>query len=235
MATRFYLMSSGAIAPPTNPAFDAGWEQTGQATRLPMQSKNEMSAATALTTSGTITVPITTTQQILCYQFTSNRIFKPARLDASVLLSMVIRTTEAATSANAFLAYILRAFSADGGTVLATLASSMTNAGTEFTVAAQTRIFGNGTTTVALTAATLSEPWRLVLDLGAHAQAPTAAQSYTLRIGCDAASDFALTSALTTDLNPWIELSVNLDSLVGPQGFLSPRAGNGISVNEKYR
>jgi hypothetical protein len=165
---------------------------------------------TALANTANITVPITTTQQILCAQFTSDEVFPPARLDASVLLSMVVRTAESATQANVFLAYVLRAFTADGLTSLGTLASSMTNAGTEFATTAATRIFGDGTTTVALTATTIDQPWRLVLDLGGHAQAPTGAQTYLMRFGCSAASDFALTSALTTDLNPWLELSINL-------------------------
>lgn len=198
-----------------------------------MDLKNEVSALTALASSSSITVPITTTQQILGFQFVSNRVFKPVRLDASVTFSMVIRTTEAATSANAFLAYVLRAFTPDGGTSLGTLASRMTNAGTEFTTAAQTRILS----AIALTATTLSQPWRLVLDLGAHAQGPTAAQSYTLRAGCNAASDFALTSALTTDLNPWMELSVDLDALAGVRlpSFMGARVGSGGCVNEKIR
>ena len=212
MPSRFYLHSSGSQPAPTNPAFDAGWEQTGQATRLPMDLKAQLGAATALANSSAITVPITTTQQILAYQFTSRQVFFPVRLDASVLFSMVIRGLENATTNNVFLAYVLRAFSAQGDRSLGTLASSMTNAGTEFAATAATRIFGNGTSTVALTATTISEPWRLVLDLGGHAQAPSAAGSYTYRAGCNAASDFALTSALTTDLNPWMELSVNLEA-----------------------
>jgi len=234
MPTRFHLHSSGSIAPLNNPAFDAGWEQTGQATRLPMDVVTQKSAASALTTSSAITVPITTTQQILCYQFTSNQVFKPRRLDASVLLSMVIRTHENAGTNNAFLAYVLRAFSAQGDRSLGTLASSMTNAGTEFTTGNVTRIFGNGTSTVALTNTVLSEPWRLVLDIGAHAQGPTAAGSFTLRTGNDAASDFALTSALSTDLNPWMELSSRLDSLV-LNNYQHVRVGDGMSVSEKIR
>lgn len=210
MPTRFYLHATGSAA--LSPAFDAGWEQTGQAVQLPMDVKMALTATTPLTNSSAITVPITTTQQILAYQFVSNQVFLPVRLDASVLFSMVLRGLESATTANVFLAYVLRAFPANSTTALATLASSMTNTGTEFAATAATRIFGNGTSTVALTATTLSEPWRLVLEVGGHAQAPTAAGTYTYRVGCSATSDFALTSALTTDLNPWMELSVNLDS-----------------------
>lgn len=226
--TRFYFQASGSA--PVSPAFDAGWEQTGQAARLPMDVARQASEVTALASSSAITVPITTTQQILCWQFVSRQVFQPVRLDASVTRSMVIRTTESATSANAFLAFVLRAFSADGSAVLATLSSSMTNAGTEFTTAAQTRIFASA----AITAATLSQPWRLVLDIGAHAQGPTAAQSYTLRAGCNAASDFALTSGLTTDLNPWLELSADLNA-VAFANYQFVRVGSGMGAAEKIR
>lgn len=194
-----------------------------------MDRKSRQGPITTLANSTNVTVPITTTQQILCWQFTSNEVFLPVRLDASVRLSIVIRTAESATSANVFLAYVLRAFSSDGGTSLGALASSMTNAGTEFPTTAATRIFGDGATTVALTATTLSVPWRLVLDIGGHAQAPTAGQTYLLRAGTSAASDFALTSALTTDLNPWIELSYDLDA-TRLNNYHGVSSGSGMSV-----
>lgn len=230
MSTRFYLHASGSQPAANNPAFDAGWEQTAAATRFPMDCKSQLSAATALANSSAITVPITTTQQILCYQHTSRQVFAPARLDASVTFSMVLRGLENATTNNVFLAYVLRAFSADGSRSLGTLASSMTNTGTEFVATAATRIFS----AIALTATTISEPWRLVLETGGHAQAPTAAGSYTYRVGCNAASDFALTSALTTDLNPWIELSLNLNAhrLINYQSF---KGGNGLGFSERIR
>lgn len=234
MATRFHFQASGSTA--VNPAFDAGWEQTGQAVRLPLVLNNEITVLTTLANSTAVTVPITTTQQILCYQFVSDRVFPPVRLGTDVLFSMVIRGLENATTNNVFLAYVMRAMSQDGGTSFGTLASSMTNTGTEFVATAATRIFGNGTTTVALTATTIGQPWRLVLDVGGHAQAPSAAGSYTYRVGTSAASDFALTSALTTDLNPWMELSINLGA--GPDilsSYGGARGASGISVNERYR
>ncbi len=235
MATRFWFQSTGS--PSISPNFDAGWEQTGSATRRPMTDKKQASTVSALTNSSAITIPITTTQQILAYQFISDQIFLPVRLDASVLFSMVVRCSENATTNNAFLAYVLRALGVDGSnTVLATLASSMTNAGTEFavTASAATRIFGNGTTTVALTASSLLQPWRLCLEFGAHAQAPTAAGAFIQRIGCDNASDFALTSALTTNLNPWMELSVNLKALTS-NNHKSIKAASGMSVGDRIR
>ncbi len=228
MASRFYLHASGT--PAISPAFDAGWEQTGQATRLPMELKSLQGPQTARANSSAITVPITTTQQILCYQFIANQVFIPVRLDASVRLSMVISGLEAATTNNVFLAYVLRALTPDGGTVLGTLASSMTNAGTEFVATAATRIFSG----VALTNTVITVPFRLVLEIGGHAQAPTAAGSFTYRVGTNAASDFALTSALTTDLNPWMELSRDLNATAF-NNYQAVKVGNGMWCGDRIR
>ena len=63
MPTRFHFPSSGT--PGISPAFDVGWEQTGQAVRLWMPRAKLDSAVTAKTNSSAITVPNTTTQQIL--------------------------------------------------------------------------------------------------------------------------------------------------------------------------
>ena len=234
MPTRFYFQASGTAA--ASPTADATWEQTAAMVRIPMPRKLTLSAVTALTSSAAITVPITTTQQIVAWQGVSDDVFSPVRITAQDLFSLVIRCSENATTNNCFLAYVLRAMTPDGGTILGTLATSMTNTGTEFALTASqaTRIFGNGTTTVALTATTIGQPWRLVLEIGAHAQAPTAAGSFIQRVGCDATSDFALTSALTTDLNPWCELSCNLNA-TGFNNYQHVRAGSGMSVTEKTR
>lgn len=229
MATRFYLQSTGT--PAQTPSFDSKWEQTGQASRRPMVRSTRLSAATALTDSSAITVPITTTQQILAYQFIGDEVFAPARLDASVLFSMVIRAIESANTANVFLAYVLKAVTPDGGTSLGTLSTSPDNTGTEVAITtAATRIFSQ----TAITATTISQPWRLVLEVGGDARSPTAATTYTYRVGSNGASDFALTSALTTDLNPWMELSVNLGQLsVANSSYV--RVGDGMSTSERLR
>lgn len=232
MATRFFLQATGSAA--VSPSFDAGWEQTGQAVRLPMPRKNTMSVRTTLADSTAVTVPITTTQDILGYQFVSDEVFLPVRITAQDVLSMVIRGLENATTNNVFLAYVLKAVSPDGGTSLGTLSSDFAGGGTEFVATAATRIFGNGTTTVALTATTLSQPWRLVLEVGGHATGPTAAGSYTYRAGSSAATDFALTSALTTDLNPWMELSLNLNASK-LNNYMAVKVGSGMGCSERIR
>jgi hypothetical protein len=214
MATKFHFLSTGAIAAPTNPGFDAAWEQTGAATRLPMELAGRHSALTAQTVSGAITIPITTTQDILCYQFTSNEVFHPVRFGTDCLFRMVIRCAENATTNNAHLAYLLKAVSPDGGTSFGTLASNFATS-TEYPLTASraTRILPTAGAGTALTALALNKAFRLVLEVGTRANAPTAAGSYTLSIGNSGASDHLFTAAVTTDLNAWFDLTYNLDAL----------------------
>lgn len=204
MPTRFYMENTTA-SPLNALAFDSGWEQTGGAAdRRFAPRKTQTSTVSALANQTALTVPITTTQQILSRQYCTEPIPYRTRIEGT--FSMVLRGLENATTNNVFLAYVLRVVSIDGGTVRGTLASSMTNAGTEFVATAATRIFS----AVALSALTCEAGDRLILEIGGHAQAPSVAGSYTYRYGNSAASDFALTSALTTDLNPWWELSMDL-------------------------
>lgn len=223
MPVRWELSNQGAA--PVSPAFDAAWEQNGQADRALWLPKS-LSRTVSPLADKTVTVPITTTQQILSRQFVGPPM-PPIRIEGT--FSLVIRCSESATSANAHIAFILRVVSQDGGTVRGTLASQLATA-TEFTTAAQTRIIN----AAALTALTTLPGDRLVLEIGVHAQAPTAAQSAVHRFGNSAASDFALTSGLTTDLNPWAELSSDLwGTRFNNHHFV--RADSGISVGEKVR
>lgn len=230
MATRFYM--DDAVAAPITPAFDAAWEQTGAADRFYSQRKGQVTAIGTLANQAAKTVPITTTQQILARQYITEGM--PRRTRVLARISMVIRTVESASTANVFLAWVLRAVSNDGSTVRGTLGSSMTNTGTEFPTTAATRIF----TLAGLsgTPLTLEEGDRLVFEIGGHAQAPTAAGTYTLRFGNSAATDFALTSALTTNLNPWWELDQDLwPAVPNNQLVVSSKSAGVISVAEGWR
>jgi hypothetical protein len=212
MATRFYLQASGS--PPISPAFDAGWEQTGAAVRLPLPRKPVLDVFTTLADSAAIAVASGVTDQRLCAQFVSDP-FRPFNFLTTHTLSLVARAVESAGTANVFLAYVLRALSVD--------------AGTEFPTSAATRIFS----AIALSALSITDMFRLVLEIGGHCQAPTANTTYQLRFGTNAASDFALTSALTTDLNPWFELSPDMLGALPAnyQGFGSSLG----SVSERVR
>lgn len=220
MATRFYFPATGSGTPSVSPSFDAGWEQTGQAVRLVLQRKTELSTRTTLANTSTITVPITTTQDILCAQFVSDPI--PAQRIIGTV-SLVDRVLESATTANVTLAVVVKVVSQDGGTARGTLFSTF-NTGTEFGTTAATRIVN----AQAVTALTTQPGDRLVVEIGGHAAAPTAATTYTMRFGTSATSDFALTAALTTDLNPWVELSQNIWS-ADFNNFRRMRSG-GLSV-----
>lgn len=228
MATRFYFDS--VTAAPISPSFDAAWEQTGQAVRLYAPRKGLTTRVSALTNSTAVTIPITTTQQVLVAQFITDPLIYPVRIASR--LSIVVRGLESATSANVFLAFVLRLLSQDGTVVRATLGSSMTNTGSEFAAAAQTRIFT--LTGLSGTPVTSQAGDRLCLEIGGHAQAPTAAQTFTLRFGYVAAADFALTSGLTTDLNPWWELEQDLWPAVSTNQQLF-RGADGASVTESWR
>lgn len=224
-ATRFHLVSAGATA--LTPAFDAGWEQTGQADRVLMVRNRLESVLTPLADSATITVPITTTQDILCRQFIGPSM--PA-VNLIGTFSLVVRAFESATTANVTLAVVAKLVAQDGSNQR-TLFSTF-NVDTEFALSASaaTRIVNAQTIT-----STVGQPGdRLVIEVGGHAAAPSAATSYNLRFGNNAASDFALTSALTTDLNPWAEFSFGIfDDMFNNYEFAS--AGDGISVTNKIR
>lgn len=201
MASRFYL--SPTVAADVSPSFNGGWEQTGQATRRKMYLKTTLSVVETLTSSSAITVPITTTQDILCYQFVSDPL--PAQRLIGTC-SFVMRCIESATTANVTLAGVLAVVSGDGSTVRGTLFSTF-NTGTEFaTGTAATRFW----VTQALTDLTIVQGDRLVLEIGAHAAGPTAGTTYTMRSGYSSATDLAYSTGVTTDNNPSLELSQTL-------------------------
>ena len=225
---RFYLLQS--TPPPISPNFDAGWEQTGQAIRGSLVLKSQLSARETLADTTAITVPITTTQEILAAQFIGPPM-RACRLDTSVLVQVINRCAESAAQANVNYARVLRALSQDGGTILATLFTNITGTGAEFSTTSNSRHSGAPS---AVTAATLVEGWRIVDEIGAHAAAPTQAQSYTMRFGNSASSDFnSASDGQTGDLNPWLEFSAGIFQVM-PDNYQSVRS-SGLSVSERIR
>lgn len=226
MATRFYLPAEGSGTPNISPAFDAGWEQNGQATRLKLLRKTTLSVLSTIGANGTRTVPITTTQDILCNQFVSDPI-PPQNIIGTV--SFIIAALESAITANVMLAIVVKVVSQDGAVVRGTLFSNF-NQDTEFATTQSTRIVNAQSVTNVIT-----QPGdRIVLEVGGHAAAPTAATTYTMRQGDNNAADFALTSALTTDLNPWLEFSQNIYS-TDTNNYQQVKVGDGLSTGEKIR
>ncbi len=222
MATRFYFQDSGA--PSVSPAFDANWEQTGQADRISLLRSTTLTALTALA-NRTITVPITTTQDVLSRQYVSEPM--PAQT-ISGKFELVIRCSESNNAANAHIAVSVRVCSQDGSTIRGTLYSSFANA-TEFTTTAQTRIFAN----ITVTSQVAQAGDRLVLEIGAHLAAPASGQTAVHRYGTNATSDFPMASGLTSDLRPWCEFSQNIWAAL-PGNYQSFKS-NILSVGERVR
>lgn len=198
-ATRFYF--GYIIAASVSPGFDAGWEQISQ--RKKLIYKNDFTVIDALS-DGSISHAITTTQDYLMYQMVSNPI-PPQRLTGT--FSMVIRCGETNAGSNATLAAVVRVVSQDGGTVRGTLFSNYSQ-DTEFPLSASaaTRIVN----AQAITPLTTQPGDRIVVEIGFHVAAPSVNNNVQMRAGFSASSDFALTSGLTTDLNPWCEFSQDL-------------------------
>lgn len=227
MPTRFYFDS--VTTPAISPSFDANWEQTGQAVRRRLQYKQTLSAVSALT-DFSVTIPITTTQDILVAQFISEPLGYNIRMDARNWSMVVGKCAENATTNNAHLAFSLRILSQDGGTVRGTLRSSFTTI-SEFPLVASaaTRIIA----AAAITPVTTQAGDRICLEVGVRANAPTAAGTGQMRFGTSATSDFALTTALTTDLNSWSEFEQNLFN-VDNENYKSIKSSSGW-VNERVR
>jgi len=223
MALRFALSNQGAA--PISPAVDARWEQTA-VTRYAMLPQRRCTSAVALANAGAVTVPNTTTQDIVGFQFVGPPMLSK-RLTGT--FSLVVRVFENANTNNVTLAVVAKIVSIDGGTVRGTLYSNF-NIGTEFPLSgsAATRIVD----AQAITATTIKTGDRLVVEIGGHAATPTAAGSYTMRFGNPAGTaDFARTAALTTNLCPWCELSDDPD--VGPGNYMA--TGYGSIAGERIR
>lgn len=203
MATRFYF-SDFNDTPNISPAVDSNWEQTGSLERDTLIPKLLVSRLRNLSGPIDATVPITTTQDIVHLQFISNPI--PAQYLAGTV-SMVMRFSENVSTVNVTLAVVIRVLSRGGESIRGTLFSVF---GTDTAYALggsdATRIVNSQTLTPLIT-----QPGdRLVVEIGGRATAPSTSGTFKSRYGFSAATDFALTSGLTTDLNPWIEFSQNI-------------------------
>jgi len=129
--------------------------------------------------------------------------------------SIVVRGLEAAAADDLHLAYALRVMQGDTTTERGTLITQGATA-TEFTTSAQTRIFS----AQALSSVAALAGDRIAIDIGFHGLTPQSGATGTLRFGDPTGTaDFALTSGLTTDLCPWVELSQTLT-------FGTPAAGS---------
>jgi hypothetical protein len=202
MATRFYLPSSGT-APLSALGVASTWEQTTGLQRFPCSTTKRN---TALTDS-TRTWASNSTQQWAWYQYQSWPLETGYTWTTADTVSLVIRGLEANAQCDDYIAYSVRVVSIDGVTERGIVGwKGSTTGATEFTTSAETRICDalNGGA-----ADFISYPRdRIIIEIGLHGVTPSTSYTQTLRVGDPSATnDFALTSALTTDLCPWVELS----------------------------
>jgi hypothetical protein len=216
VASRFYLQSTSS-APFTPAAADGGWERdaTGHAARLTSTGK----ANSALTTLSS-TFGATQTSQTRWGTWVSQPLDVAQTISGTVSL-VVGKCAETTTSGDAHLAFAVRVVTG-AGVHRATLATSMATA-TEFPLIANaaTRIHSG----VAISSFAADAGDRIVIELGIHGVTP-ANETMQMRFGDPTGTaDFALTSALTTDLVPWVELSQNITF-----GAAATAASEGVST-----
>jgi hypothetical protein len=227
--TRYYIANSGdTTVPPITPAFDTNWEQTGEATRKMLRRKG---IQPFIDTSGsaTVTVPITTSQNILSRQAISDPL--PAT-HWNGTISAVTQAFESALTANATFCYSIRVCSGDGAVFRGTLLSLFTATGqTEFVVSpGATRTIA----TLTLTPLVSQQGDRLVVEWGVFAAAPSAATTATLRYGYGSAVDYALSVGVNATSNPWLEFSQDI-GMFQMESYKTVRVGAGMSTNERLR
>lgn len=199
MATRFYLPVGGA--PPTLPAFTSSWESSVSAQRWPAVRAKSNTALTQYVKR----FPSTTSQQMLFHQWIS----EPLNVDQSIsgTVSMVVKTYEGNAAVDGYLAFVLKVMQGDSTTLVRGTLLQYHTTSTEKTTAWQTRIHSAR----AITTVNALAGDRIVIEIGSHGVTPSTSYDDGLKFGDPSATaDYALTSGLTTDLCPWVELSATL-------------------------
>ena len=217
MATRLYLPISGT-APLSALAVDANWELTTGLVRRPCFPTKQN---TALTTDAR-TWPATTTQQWAWIQYQSDPLAAAHSWTTADTVSMVIGKCgePAAATADTHLAYVVRVVSGDGASIRGVIGLYHATS-TEFpdVASAATRIHSARVNGAANFSSQIGD--RIIIEIGLHGVTP-AAVSVQMRFGDPSGTaDFALTAALTTDLDPWVELSRTVTFLI-PSGSGTP-------------
>lgn len=143
-------------------------------------------------------------------------------------ISIVLSGAESAAGDNISLAMIVRVVSQDGSIVRGVLLSNL-NIDIEWGTSQATRILS----AAAVTPLLIEHGDRIVVELGDHHAAGLTSKSALQFFGTSAATDFALTSGLTTNLNPWIEFSQDLFAGL-PNNYQFVDAG-GMSTSGRIR
>lgn len=224
MATRYYLSNSAAAA--ASPAFDSNWNDTinwAAANRRAMATAKSNSTLTAQGSNdfgtGTICSNGTAPGRILMRQWVGPQIgvfnFN------TTTVSLVLKAVASGTITSVLLNLGVRLLHLDGS-LTSLLAVTAANYDTNFPTTAATRIVN----AAALSNITSQNKDRLVVEVGANwTTVGSQCRTVSLTDGdVSATADYALTSGLTTSLDPWVEFSGTLPAPVlydTGQGFLT--------------
>lgn len=216
MATRFYLPSSGT-SPVTTLSQHSGWfTNVAPANKFPTYTTKQ---GTALTNFVSQSLTAGTAFEVCQFQYISPPM---QAITISGNRTGVIRCLESAAGVDVFWSVIIYVITRNGSSIRGTLVDDSLAAfnDIEWATSAATR----KTASVAFTSSVVcSDGDRVVIEFGpgtavGHASTGTG----TMRVGDAAATDFALTTGLTTDLNPWIEFSDTITFL--------PEGSNGLMM-----
>jgi hypothetical protein len=142
---------------------------------------------------------------------------------------MVIgKCAETTTSGDTHLAYVVRVVSGDGATIRGVIGLYHATS-TEFPLMASAATRIHNARTNGATAFSSQAGDRIIIEIGLHGVTP-AAELIQMRIGDPSATeDFALTAGLTTDLDPWVQLSRDVEFGTPPEEHSGSAAisGNG--------
>ncbi len=200
--TRLYLPSSGAAA--VSPAFDAGWEETGDADRLAMVTTRINSTMTSKSATTLITAGDTLVRQYVSSGLAAQTISGNVRI--------YLRALEALGTVDAIARIVLKVVSGDGSTVTGTLLSLADySTGAEFNTSLRNKAFADGDTPSSVA---VNSGDRLVLEIGFHHAAVVSSGS--LSFGDDSATDLVQDETTTTADNPWLEIGQVLTFLTTP-------------------
>lgn len=234
MPTRIYLPATGTT-PSVSPVVGTGWTATASTgfTRLVGATAKVNSAlADHTSATGSATNPST-------YVMRQYVVGPMAAQTISGTLTGVIRGLENNTNFNATLAINVRRVNSAGthqSDLLAVAASDNTAAAPpEFGTTAGTRRFQDAAeaTSLSLTSTGFNDGDYLIVEIGARKASTSTVQTVTLRFGDNAASDFAHSDGLTTDLNPWVEFSGTLT--FQPQDTPELRGRGGLQTERQMQ
>jgi hypothetical protein len=205
MATRIYLPSSGTAL--VSPAFDGAWDVTTGADRLWAAAGQQNTAmATKSTAETSASVVNVLSRQYLVGPLTAQTV--------GGTIKGQIRCSEANADADYRIQLVVRAVSSDGVTVRGTLRAADTEAlSSEFhTSLRNITVPLASLSPQALSSVVVSDGDWLVIEIGYRSHnTHTTSRAGSFRYGDVATSDLPEDETTTTDLNPWIEFSGDLD------------------------